>query len=36
MKNWHSASSNWNRRVKENQSTKGYTPIPAGDEYADL
>ena len=36
MKNWHSASSNWNRRVKENQKTKGYTPIPAGDEYADL
>ena len=36
MKNWHNASGNWNRRVQENQKTKGYTPIPAGDEYADL
>lgn len=36
MKNWKSASGNWNRRVQENQSTKGYTAIKAGDEYAEL
>ena len=36
MKNWHNAGGNWNRRVQETQATKGYTPIKAGDEYADL
>ncbi len=36
MVNWHMSAGNWNKNATERQSSKGYSTINRGNDYADL
>ena len=36
MVNWHMSAGNWNKNATERQSSKGYSTINGGNDYADL